>query len=65
MATINELEKKLKTVEACFDKKLAGTLLKPYYTIVSEYKAKKITDPKVIDRAYVMLDGLLECGEKK
>jgi len=65
MATLNELEEKLKKVEACFDKNAAKTLLKPYYTIVNEYKTKKRTDPKVIDRAYVMLDGLLECKNEK
>jgi len=65
MATINDLEKKLKTVEACFEKKQAEVLLKPYYTILSEYKSKKRTDPKVINRMYVMLDGLLECKNEK
>jgi len=59
MANINELEKKIKKVEARFEKKDAETLLKPYYTILKEYKCKKRTDQEQLDRAYVMLDGLL------
>jgi len=58
--TISELEKRIKQVESQYKENDAKMLLKPYYTILNEFKTKKRTDPEQLNRAYIMLGGLLK-----